>query len=83
MSSSSSSSLRRRLARVSIDDVADVPELAEVAAALIGRELPPQQFARHLVIQADHVRLDESLVGLHQRDGVVWNQLEVRGQELR
>ena len=48
----------------------DVPELAEVAAALVGRVLAPQQLARELVVEPDHVGLDEALVGLDQRDAV-------------
>ena len=48
-----------------------VPELAEVAAALVGRVLAPQQLARELVVEADHVGLDEALVGLEQRDAVL------------
>ena len=43
------------------------PERREVRAALIGRVLAPQQLARHLVIEADEVRLDEAVVGLEQR----------------
>ena len=46
----------------------DVPELAEVAAALVGRVLAPEQLARELVVEPDHVRLDEPLVGLEQRE---------------
>ncbi len=64
------------------EEPADVPELAEVAAALVGGVLAPQQFAGELVVEPDHVRLDELLVGLEQRDAVVLDQLDVRQEEL-
>ena len=48
----------------------------DLAAA--GRILPPQQLARHLVVQAHHVRLDELLIAFEQRDAVRRNALEVR-----
>ena len=52
--------------RVGIADALDFPELAEVAAAHVGRVFAPQQLARHLVIEPDHVRLDELRIGLEQ-----------------
>ena len=61
---------------------AHVPELAEVAAALVGRVFAPQQLARHLVVEAHHVGLDELLVGLEQRDAVGRNEVEVRQEVL-
>ena len=39
------------------------PEVPEVRAALIGREPAPQQLARHLDVEADHVGLDERAIG--------------------
>ena len=36
---------------------ARLPELAEVAAPLIGGILAPEQLAREFVVEADHVRL--------------------------
>ena len=48
----------------------DVPELAEVAAALVGGIAAPQELAGELVIEPDHVGLDEALIGLDQRDAV-------------
>src|SRR5215211_8246983 len=35
-----------------------VPELTEIRATLIGRIFVPAQFARHFMIQADHVGFD-------------------------
>ena len=49
---------------VGVEEAAHVPELAEGGAALVGRVLAPQQLARELVVEPDHVRLDELLVGL-------------------
>ncbi|MGO9999039.1 MAG: hypothetical protein ACLPKW_15045, partial [Acetobacteraceae bacterium] len=37
---------------------------------MVGRIFTPQKLARKLVVQPDHVRLDEALVGFHQRDTV-------------
>ena len=47
-----------------------LPELPERRAAVIGRILPPEQLARELVVEPDHVGLDERRVGQHQRDRV-------------
>ena len=58
-----------RLARRRLG-AAHVPELPEVAAALIGQILVPAKLAAHLVIEARHVGLDEALVGQHERDRV-------------
>src|SRR5262249_61601410 len=43
---------------LAVDEAAHVPELAEIAAALVGRIAAPQQFAGELVIEADHLGLD-------------------------
>src|SRR5690606_9825514 len=68
--------------RVGFDVARHIPELAEVAAALVGRILAPQQFARKLVVEAGHVRFDEFLVGFQQRDAVLLDQLNVRQKQL-
>ena len=65
-----------------VDGVAHRPELPEVAAALVGRVFAPQQLARKLVVQADHVRFDEALVGFHQRDAVARDLVDVGQQPL-
>ena len=57
-----------------------VPEPVERGAAPVGRVAPPQQLAVHLVVGADHERLDEAGVGLEQGDGVV-GDLADAGQE--
>ena len=67
---------------IAVDVAVDVPELAEVAAALVGRVLRPEQLARELVIQPDHVGLDEALVGLDERDAVWRDQVDVRQEQL-
>ena len=67
---------------LAVDHAADVPELAEVAAALVGRVLAPEQLARELVVEPDHVRLDELLVRLDQRDAVLRDQVDVGEEEL-
>ncbi len=67
---------------LAVDGVAHRPELPEVAAALVGRILAPQQLAGKLVIQTHHVGLDEALVGLHQRDAVLRNLVDVRQEAL-
>ena len=54
-----------------------VPELPEVAAALVGRILAPEQLAGELVVEPDHVRLDEALVGLQQRHAVRRDEMQV------
>jgi hypothetical protein len=51
--------------------------LPEVAAALIGHVFAPQQLTGELVVEADHVGLDEFLVGLEQRDAVLRDQIEL------
>ena len=63
------------------EEARDVPELPEVAAALVGRVLAPEQLAGELVVETDDVRLDELLVRLEQRDRVHLEQLDV-GQEV-
>ena len=60
---------------------ADVPEAAEVGAALVGRVAVPQQLAGHLVVEADQERLDEAPVGREQRDGVGRGHLVQPGQQ--
>ena len=47
-----------------------IPELPEVGAALVGRVLAPEQLARHLVVEPDHVGLDEARVRLEHADRV-------------
>src|SRR4051812_32744770 len=59
-----------------------VPELPKVAAALIGRIFAPQKLARELVVEADHVALDELLVGLEQAYAVVRDEADVRQEQL-
>lgn len=46
------------------------PEGGEVGAALIGRELAPQQFTCHLVVEPREIGLDEAVVRLQQRGHV-------------
>src|SRR5262249_37728859 len=67
---------------LAVDEAAHVPELAEIAAALVGRIAAPQQFAGELVIEADHIGLDERLVGFDQRNAVRRDQADVRQEEL-
>ena len=54
---------------------ADVPELAEEGRAGISRIAAPRKLARQLVIEPDHVSLDEPGVPLEERDGVSWDVL--------
>ena len=61
---------------------AHVPELPEVAAALVGGILAPQQLARELVVESHHVCFDELLIRLEQRDAVRRNEIQVREKEL-
>jgi hypothetical protein len=49
---------------------------------LIRRVFAPQKLARKLVIQPDHVRFDEALIGLEQRDAVGLDQIDVRQEQL-
>ena len=75
--------LERILAQaLAVDEAAHVPELAEIAAALVGRIVAPQQLAGELVIEPDHVGFDEALVGLDQRDAVGRDQVDVRQEQL-
>src|SRR5439155_3295577 len=53
-----------------VEVATDVPELAEAGAAVVARVLAPEELARELVVEARHVRLDEGLVRLEQRDAV-------------
>ncbi len=69
-------------ARIRFEVAGHIPELAEVAAALVGRILAPQQLAGELVVEANHIRLDELLIRLQQRDAVLLDQLDIRQKQL-
>ena len=64
------------------EQAADVPELPEVAAALVGRVLAPQELTSELVVEAGHVRLDEVAIGLEQRDAVLEHEVDIRHEKL-
>ncbi len=59
------------------DDPIHIPELPEIAAALVGRILAPEQFLAELVIQPGEVGLDERGIGFEQRYRVRRDELEV------
>ena len=64
------------------NEAADVPELAEVRATLVRGVFTPQEFAGHLVIEADHVSFDESLVSLQHCYRVLGDISHTRQQQL-
>ena len=57
-----------------------IPEVPERRAALVGRELAPQQLAVHLAVEPDKQRLDEARVGLQHRDRLLGDRADA-GQE--
>ena len=63
------------------DDALDVPELPEVTSTLIRRIFSPQQLSRRFMIYSHHVRLNELLVVLQQRDAVFLDPVDVRQEE--
>ena len=66
---------------VGLEEAAHVPKLSEGTAALVCRIFPPQQFAREFVIQTNHVRFNETLIGLEQRDAIHLDQINVRQEK--
>ena len=59
-----------------------VPEAPEVGAAHVARELAPQELPGELVVQPDHVRLDEAGVVVQERDRVGHDRPDAGKQEL-
>ena len=60
---------------------ADVPELSEVAAALVGGVIVPQELSGQLVVEADHVAFDEGVVAEQQPECVRGHKLDA-GQDV-
>ncbi len=62
---------------IGVEETTDVPKLPKRTAALVRRKFSPDLLARHFDVQADHVRLNETLIRLEQRDAVHFDQVDV------